>query len=444
MTERLRDYTHLQGWDLQSKSTLLAVSGGMDSILMAHLFHAAGFPFALAHVNFKLRAADADLDAAFVESLAASMGVPFYYTEIDTLSFSKVQKKSIQVAARDFRYAWFQNIIDQNGFYYLATAHHLDDSIETMLFNLSKGTGLKGLHGIPKQNGPIIRPLLFMFRQDIENIVHALKLPFRQDFSNFEDKYSRNYIRNRVIPTMEKLNPGFKTAMIRLSDHILEAEILYEEKILELKEKWVKVRGDGLEIDKLKLMSHPAQKTLLFHWIGKFGFNSKQLSQILSPETQTGAWFYSQSHQLLVDRAHLIVGTQVQSLKETFAISENDIEIHLLEGILYLKKGTNIHSFENLSPNEACLDFDKLQFPLRLRRWRQGDTFQPFGMGGKSQKLKNFFTNQKFSRIQKDQVWLLTSGDDICWVVGHRIDNRFKIDAHTAKVLEMNWTSHIH
>lgn len=410
---------------------LVAVSGGVDSIVLCQLLYLNGYHFSIAHYNFQLREEESNEDEAFVKSLADNWQVPFYVKRMDTKQYVLDNKISTQVAARDLRYTWFEELRNTFNFDYILTAHHASDSIETVLYNFAKGSGLLGLTGIKPKNKAIIRPLLWAKKEEILAFLKAENLPFREDSSNESDKYARNKIRHHIIPVFKQLNPSFETTANETIQRLAETQVLFDFFIKNIKKEITHYLDNQLFIDKNELKTYPSVSTVLFELLKEFGFNNDQVAQILQEEEfKTGTLFYSQTHKLLIDRTHYIVAQQVNQVETdtSFIIQKDDI---LLKGsgfelvFTHLKEKTDVFS---KNPNLTLLDADRLSFPLTLRKWQEGDRFQPLGMNGKSQLLSDFFRLQKLSVFEKEKVWILANvNDQICWVVGFRIDERCKI-----------------
>jgi tRNA(Ile)-lysidine synthase len=428
------------------RPTLLAVSGGVDSVVMAQLFRAAEFPFGIAHCNFQLRGQDSDEDEVFVEKMAATWDVPFFAKRFETETYAEKNSLSIQMAARELRYAWFREIAVENDFARIATAHNLNDSVETALLNFVRGTGLTGLQGIkPLSFGQgsglgLIRPLLFATRAEIESFAKTQKLAWREDSSNFSDDYARNFLRHRVIPLLEELNPNFlHTAarnLIRLRESGENLDFLLQNFLGE------KTASDGtFFIEKQKLAQLPAPRRALREWLKKYDFIEEQARQVAENLDHVGLEIFSHSGwRLLVDRSKIFLENEIQSLNpELQTIEANDVMVTLPGGVrLFLTPADPELPFPN-GHEAIVVDVEKLLFPLRLRLWKPGDSFQPFGMGGHSQKLQDFFTNAKLSRLEKEKIRVLENGDGaIIWVLGHRLDERFKVTSETKNFLKIS------
>ncbi len=411
---------------------LLAVSGGVDSVVMAYLFRQSGFLFGIAHCNFQLRGTDSYADEQFVQKLAGTLGAPYFSSTFDTVVFAQEHRLSIQMAARELRYHWLESICREQDFQHIATAHHLNDTIETFLYNFAKGAGIRGLQGIPVRNGRVIRPLLFAAKADIIAFAKAENITYREDASNKETKYARNKIRHHVLPALETLNPNFTATATDNFRHLQAAGWLYEWAVSQIRQEALSETGDEWRIDRAKLADyHSVASTLLYEWLQPLGFNTDQTRQML--QAVVGAIFYSATHRLTADRMHFIVQKRPDNtLPEQFVLPAGVPEIDLsVAKITFTYQTGRPETFSN-DPFIVYLNAEKLIFPLTLRRWQPGDFFYPLGLSGNRQKLQDFFTNQKLSRFEKEQVWILTSADGaVCWVVGYRPDERFKITPDT-------------
>ena len=416
---------------------LLTVSGGMDSVFMVHLFLSSKLNFAIAHCNFKLRGDDAEKDEEFVRLLAEENQIQFHNIAFNTNKYAIENGISIQMAARDLRYAWFEKVRKDNKYNYIATAHHKNDVAETMLINLSKGTGLAGLHGIKAKNDKLIRPLLCFTRKEIEVFVKENKIAFREDESNSDTKYVRNKIRHQVIPELEKINPSLIETLSQEAQQFSELEEIVSQKIDEVKEECVLFEDNQfkIDIDKLKLLT--PLKTYLYYLIKDFGFNSDDVSDIIvGIDGQSGKIYYSDSYQLLKDRKELIISPKEDKRDAEYHIeSATEFEKLPISIIAEIRPYTAIQI--NKSKEFAYLDIERVQFPLKMRKWEEGDFFQPLGMNGKK-KVSNFFVDEKFSILEKEKTWLLLTDNKICWIVGHRISEEFKITSSTKKVLSLH------
>lgn len=427
----------------QTKPLLLAVSGGVDSMVMLHVVRAAGLPFAVAHCNFQLRGAESDGDALLVEQTAQELGVRFFVKRFETKAYAAVNGLSIQMAARALRYAWFAELQQQEGFCGVATAHNLNDSVETTLLNFVRGTGLAGLTGI--QNEPsagLFRPMLFATREEILAYAAANQVVWREDSSNASDDYARNFLRHQVMPQLETLNPNFLRTAERNMQRVREAQ----ENIDFLTRQWLGMEAGSL--DKQKLMQLPAPRRALREILKPYGFTEEQARQLAENLQKTGFEISSDAGwQVLCDREVLVLrnlhaeSNSSPAFEQTplLRVEQDDLMVRLPDGASLLLMPTAIEPPFPDASEAIFVEAGKLQYPLTVRRWVEGDVFQPFGMGGQHQKLQDFFTNQKLSRIEKEQVWLLFNGDGaLIWVVGMRLDERFRV-AEAKEGLKIAW-----
>jgi tRNA(Ile)-lysidine synthase len=409
---------------------LLAVSGGLDSVVMAHLFQRAGWHIAIAHCNFKLRGTASDADALFVVELSRELGVPCFSTAFDTQAFAERHNMSIQMAARELRYNWLESLRQLIDYQHIATAHHQNDAIETFLYNFTKGAGIRGLQGLPMRNGCIIRPLLFATKAELAQLAETWGCAYREDASNAEDKYARNNIRLQVVPVLKQLNPALEQTAAANFQYLGDALQLYEWALKQIRQAVLQDTANGWRIDRKQLQQYPAAATLLYEWLHPMGFCADQLTQAL--QARTGATFQAQSYILLVDRSFFIIEKKAYITENEQFIIHSDVEELLLPvGKLTFEYKTGRPAYLNPDPFVVYLDAETLHFPLMLRHWQPGDYFYPLGLNGKRQKLHRFFINQKIPLTEKGRIWLLTSGQAICWVLGMRADERFKISPDT-------------
>lgn len=417
-----------------SSPILVGVSGGRDSVVLCDLYHHAKIDFVIAHCNFGLRSEESNEDEKFVIQLAEKYQVPLFRTNIPTKEYSGKMGISIQMSAREQRVKWFKELCKTNKFEYYATAHHSDDAVETYLINQIRGTGISGLHGILPKQDQLIHPLLFASRKDITNYAETNKLDWREDSTNSQTKYLRNKIRHQVLPLLEEINTGIKKTFLENMNRIYETEQIYHQKIEELKNELFLKTKEGWSIPLDKLRKNEQSTTVLFEFLKGYGFNFSQCEQVLQENelSQTGALFNSSNYQLLRDRYFLFIReVKAKKTKEYFIKSTVD----QIEEPIKLR----IESSENIDiisdSTIAKLDADKLVFPLKLRKWKQGDYFYPLGMKGRKKLVSDFFIDQKMSIFEKQNTWILCSNNEIVWIMGLRIDNRFKISSKTSKSL---------
>lgn len=435
MLERFKEYILKENLFQPDDKILLGVSGGIDSVVMADLIYHAGFKFAIAHCNFRLRGKEADEDEKFVRKLAARYGVEYYLKRFTTNEYARENRLSIQMAARDLRYEWFAEILDQEEYDYIATAHHLDDQIETFFINLMRGTGITGMHGILPKSGRVVRPLLFATREDIEGYLVREYLDFREDKSNRSLVYLRNKIRHNLIPILEEMSSDYRKIFSRNFGHIREVERVYKNTIGNISNRLIVEDQNGnahISID--SLINLNPLNTILYELLSPFRFTRDAVDNIiLSLDDIPGKQFISSSHKLVKDRDYLVI-TSIEDQSIDEIVIENNCQ--LLNHPVFLRFSAEPcdEDFEIPSmPEMACFDLEKLKFPLRLRRWKRGDYFYPFGMKGKK-KISDYFTDNKFSVIEKENTWLLISGHETAWIIGHRIDDRFRITPETRHV----------
>lgn len=418
-----------------SDQILLAVSGGVDSVVMAHLFRTSGYQCALAHCNFQLRGQESDADEVLVRSLSDYLEYPIYVKKFDVEGTMREEGGSIQMVARELRYHWFQELAVQHGFDAIATAHNLNDSIETFFLNLIRGTGIRGLLGIPAKNGNVIRPLLFSTRKAILDYARRQQITFREDASNLETKYTRNKIRHDLLPVMEQIHPGIEDTMAMNMLRLQEVEAIFKDAV-ETERKRLFVReGDQTCVEIGGLRSLTPLGTWLYELFSPFGFSSAQCTGIEQMmNAPPGSRSVSPTHQLFKDRDRLIlVESQVKEVQRYYLDSPE------LPSSLPFAMDIEIVDRERLKkipgdPMTACLDFETIQFPLTLRHWLHGDYFYPLGMD-QMKKISDFFVDNKVPVPDKERAWILASGRKIVWIVGYRIDHRFRITDQTRKVL---------
>lgn len=432
-----KNYIHKAGLYVPSDRLLLAVSGGIDSMVLADLCHQAGYTFAIAHCNFKLRGDASDGDESSVKQWAEKHSVPFFTVSFDTVQLADERKQSIQLAARELRYEWLEEIRQKEGYDWILTAHHLNDSIETILYNFTKGCGLKGLHGIPEKNGFIVRPLLFATRVEIEAFAKMQGIAWREDASNETDKYARNFIRHQIVPLLISINPAFESGAAQTIQRIQEAEHLYHWAISNIMAPLTEEVDTGLCISFEPLLKNPARSTILYEYLLPYGFNADQIQQLFQtleafPDHQPGAQFAAAKYQLLVDRRVLLLEPIELRQQTIYILSSFDKQLELPDGKILIEKAEGKPALFYQDNYTVCLDLTETDFPLTVRHWQAGDFFHPLGMKGKTQKLQDFFTHQKLNRLEKDRVWIVETAEKaIAWVVGHRIDHHFRIDADT-------------
>ncbi len=415
--------------DFRARSYLLAVSGGSDSVCLFHAFKTLGLNFNVAHCNFNLRGEESDGDEAFVRDLIEGRGIGGYFTSFQTATFAKKNKLSIQEAARKLRYDWFESIAQQNRIDYIVTAHHQDDLLETILINLTRGTGISGLKGIPSQSGRVIRPMLNISKQTIDTYIATSSIQYRHDSSNDSLKYSRNFLRHKVIPILDNVHQNAKKGMLSTVENMESVDAYLSQKLNDDSLKFVE-EGKVTKVKNITIHSF----YFVYHVLSKYGFTKSQVNNIMS-STQKGRLFYSQDFRLLKEEDNLIIQrNEERSLKENYILDAY--------GSYQTPFSIAIETYEGnqariaFSDNVAWIDASKVSFPFILRKWREGDFFQPLGMKGKK-KLSDFFIDIKLNQFEKEAVWVLESNGQICWVVGKRLSNEVKISPQTTKVIKI-------
>ncbi|MEZ4811848.1 MAG: tRNA lysidine(34) synthetase TilS [Allomuricauda sp.] len=416
---------------LKGKRLLLACSGGVDSVVLAHLCAGTGLDITLAHCNFGLRGAESDGDETLVRNLATTLGVEVVVESFNTMEEVKRKKGSLQMVARELRYQWFNKLMDAQGFAYVLTAHHADDNLETFLINLSRGTGMDGLSGIPEQNNRVIRPLLGFSQEDISEFAKSEGIQWREDSSNAESKYLRNKIRHEIVPKLKELHPTFLENFQRTQAHLQQTNKLVHKYIQEIRAHLFVDDGNATKINIVELKKHHPLEPIVYGLFQEYGFTAwEDINQLL--EAMSGKEVFSKTHRLLKDRTHLILSRLENNDDEMFLIHENDMKMEIPVRLTL----QNVKNVEKSERNVVFLDKEKLNFPLVLRNWEKGDYFYPFGMKGKK-KLSKFFKDEKVDVISKKRQWLLCSDHEIVWVVGRRPDERFKVDGTTHNILKI-------
>ena len=441
-----------------ARPTLLAVSGGLDSVVMAGLFSHTGLPFAIAHVNFGLRGAESEADAVFVQNRADQYGVPFHLTRVDTAAVAAEQGISIQMAARELRYAWFAELLHEHGYGAIATAHHQNDVLETVLLNLTRGTGLAGLRGMSVRQGNVIRPLLFALRDDLTDYAHEHSLTFREDSSNADDKYARNAIRHHVVPVLTGLNPSLlretlprTLSKLQVTERIVQTEldsawlrtVQYEERFIFLPTN--------------KLLDLPEPAFYLAEWLKPYGFLSDQTDAMLATlGRETGQQFTSPTYRIVHERVAndrytadgektaTIAGLLLEPLPALTPYEINlscwpDVPITVPGvGLLHVDQFDRPANFQFPTDSTiACFDADKLVFPLIIRPWKTGDRFRPLGMRG-TKLVSDLLNDLKLTRTEREQTAVLLSGNQIAWVIGRRMTHEFRVTDATQRIISVS------
>ena len=418
---------------LSGKKLLMAVSGGIDSMVMLHLIQQSSFQIAIAHCNFQLRGLESFDDQKFVQDYADRNNIPFYSTVFDTNAFAEDYQVSIQMAARELRYHWFYELLEDEKYDYVVTAHHADDRLETFIINLSRGTGLDGLSGIPAVNDKVVRPLLNFSRYEIEEYAKKNNVLWREDSSNAATKYVRNRIRHDLVPILKEINPEFLSTFQKTQSYLQQAQQMVEDASTLVFQQVANEVDSEIHFDLQKLQQLPNYQSYLYHWLKDYGFSDWTAINDLV-ESQVGKQVLSASFRLLKDRSNLILSPNAEQLEGDFYIEKGQMEVKIPLKLSLCK----VRDISTSSNSSIFVDEDKLSFPLQIRKWREGDSFQPFGMDGQTKKVSKLFKDEKLSLFEKEAVWLLCSNEEIVWVIGIRADERFKIEESTKNIINIS------
>ncbi|MDE5421190.1 tRNA lysidine(34) synthetase TilS [Ancylomarina sp. DW003] len=418
----------------RNEKLLVAVSGGLDSVVLLHFLHKMEMDCVVAHCNFRLRGKDSEEDAVFVQKLAEKHDYSFRTIAFDTTAFAEENRISIEMAARDLRYEWFEKIRKENECQYILTAHHADDVLETVLINLTRGTGIHGLTGIKAKKGYLVRPLLPFSRDDLKKFSKENDIKYREDYTNAQTDFVRNKIRHQVVSVLKEINPSIEKTMNENVSRFSDVELIYNKEIEIQKLNFVNQKDSNLFISVSGLKELPAKTSHLFEVLKAYGFHSRDVSNIIeSLDSISGKLFYSEKYQILRDRDYLVLSRRLEKENKEYELSENG-SIKLDEILLTCKTFERPSGFKfSTNPQIACFDADKLSFPLKLRKWQEGDVFHPIGMKGRK-KVSDYFIDNKFSLTDKENTWLLVSDKDIVWLVGHRMDDRYKTSSKTTNI----------
>jgi len=420
---------------------LLAVSGGVDSMVLLSLFREAGFTVGVAHGNFHLRGRESDGDESFVSEYCARHGVPFFCKRFETKNYAERHGISVQMAARELRYRWFDELLEDGHYHWLATAHHLNDNVETVLLRWSHGSGIDQLTGIPRKNGRVIRPLLFATREDIVTYARDTGIAWREDSSNLATHYQRNFIRHEVIPRLKEINPSLEQTFGLSLEKLQGAADLMHRGLEQLRDSMTIREGKSVRIDKnlLLLLPHPA--FVCYEWFKDLGFEFDRCKQMIASAKsgEIGTRFFSLSHVAVVDREQIIVSHRNTEEYHDVLVEEWQDKVALGPWIMHFRveRGNTISEAANL----ATVDSTNIRFPLLWRRWKAGDKFKPLGMS-QTKKVSDFLIDVQVPLTEKERVTVVLSGEDIVWVAGYRIDERYKVTAETRTMLSMRLTDH--
>jgi len=427
MIDKVDQYIREKKLFSKKDKLLLAISGGADSICLFYILKKLGYHIELAHCNFQLRGRESIEDEEFIKSLAEKHNLNLYRRRFNTNEYAKKNQVSIQMAARNLRYDWFEKLLKKYNLNKIVVAHNNDDKIETFFINLLRGTGLKGLTSIKPIAGNIVRPLLILSRKNIESHLAKIDADYRTDSSNRDIKYLRNKIRHSLMPVLKDINPDFNKIMIKNISNLDSIEKIINENILQIKQKLIFKERETYKVNIKNLLKLNNSEAIIHEIFSEYGFT--QIDKIIKAcKSQSGKIFYSKNYLLVIDREYIII-EKIEELEaeRDILISENIIDYPISMSLRILNKPVDYNT------NCANLDFDKLSFPLKLRKWKKGDSFQPLGMNN-FKKLSDFFIDQKYSILEKKRQWILCSGKDIIWILGNRIDNRYRVTSSTSNI----------
>jgi len=428
--ERFKDHIEKDFPELQNTTLLLACSGGLDSVVLAHLCIKIDLTIALAHCNFGLRGTESDEDQQFVQNMAGTLQAPYFVTHCDTVKYVKENKVSIQVAARELRYNWFKDLLKNKQYGYVATAHHLDDSLETFIINLSRGTGIEGLKGIPEKTGQIVRPLLPFTREEIQAFAIEEQLQWREDSSNKETKYLRNKVRHHIVPLFKEVHPTFLENFKTSQTYIKDSAAILGHHLQEVKQRLFEPYENGYKISVQELQALHPNKGYLHGLFNTYGFTAwKDISTLLN--SMSGKEVTSATHRLIKDREFIL-------LQRIMDVDTSYYEVDLMNGGVTAPVSIKIESVAKITQTGKPIlyaDKETLNSKLIVRKWKKGDYFHPLGLQGKK-KVSKFFKDEKMDAVAKENQWLLCSGDDIVWIIGRRADDRFKVLPKTKTILK--------
>lgn len=440
--QRFQNFIRLH-FDGTANKFLLAVSGGVDSVVLCELCKQAGLAFSIAHCNFQLRGEESERDEKFVTSLGKKYNVEVLVKKIDTEAYAREQKLSIQEAARELRYAWFIQLKEEKGFSCTLLAHHADDNMETLLMNFFRGTGLQGMTAMPEWNlvqTCILRPMMDLRRKEILLFAEACQLQWVEDSSNLSSKYTRNFFRNELIPAIRKVYPQVEENLLANIERFKKIQSLYNISVGELKKKVCEFHQHEVRIPVLRLMQY-SDTSLIYEIIKDYGFGEKQVEEIIKlAGADSGKFIQNDSYQIIKHGRWFIIAPTFLTGIETIGIGKEETRIHFRKGVIDLKFISKEKFTLQKEGHLAQLDAKQIEFPLVLRRWKQGDYFYPLGMK-KKKKLARFFIDQKLPKNQKENIWVLESNKKIVWIVGLRIDERFKVTDSTKEVLVASLTA---
>lgn len=450
LTEKFREFIEEKKLFSSKDRLILAVSGGLDSAALCELCHELNLDFVIAHCNFQLRGKESQRDEEFVLTLGKKYDKKVFVNRFDTEKYAEEKKLSVQVAARELRYKWFNELADslqmmddspfnghRSSVIHIATAHHLDDNIETLLMHFFRGTGIAGLRGMPMKQGKIVRPLLFAKKEELKAFALSHHLNWVEDSSNETDKYSRNYFRHQFIPILQKIYPEVMNNLAANTERFRDIETLYLQSIEQHKKKLLEKKGNEIHIPVLKLKKTEALVTVCYEIMKEYGFSPAQTEELIRlSDSESGKYIQSETHRILKNRNWLIISPKQNESSKIILIEEGEKNIEYPMGYLHLEIHPAANSKLQTANSIASLDASQIRFPILLRKWKAGDYFYPMGLC-KKKKLSRFFIDNKLSRVDKEKVWVLEMNKKIIWVIGMRIDDRFKITPKTRQVLKI-------
>lgn len=433
MIQKFQKHIESEFADVFNQKVLVAISGGVDSVVLAFLLKKIGVSIVLAHCNFQLRGQESQDDENFVIGFAQMLGTPIEVVRFDTLKYALEHQLNKQLAARQLRYKWFERMANQHQCQYIATAHHANDNLETFFINLFRGTGLKGLSGIPARNGRIIRPMLRFSREQIVQIAEQYQLNWREDSSNFSDDYTRNYIRHHIVTQLHNVHSHFLSNFHQTQQFVHQTQQFVASQIEQIRQKYQKQEQNIVYLQIDEIAQSPNKEFIIFELMNPFGFvNMLDLNRLLT--AQSGKKLYSATHRVVKYGNQWIISPISIRKEVIYLVDEQTTQI---KEPIHLVFSHQEYKGQN-NRNTAFINQDKIQFPLKIRKWKHNDTFAPMGMLGKKKKLSKFFKDEKYSLLEKENQWLLTTFDDqIIWVIGRRLDQRFIADNDSVSTLKI-------
>ncbi|MDY8138201.1 tRNA lysidine(34) synthetase TilS [Aquimarina sp. 2201CG5-10] len=437
MLNKFQDHINQNLQFVAGGKLLIACSGGLDSAVLVALFDSLALEFSIAHCNFNLRGEESDWDEKFVSNVANKVNAPFFIKHFDTNKYAKDHKLSTQMAARELRYDWFKELVVEYQFDYILTAHHADDNLETFLINLSRGTGIDGLTGIPEVNDMFIRPLLPFSREEILSFAKQNSVDWREDSSNASTKYLRNKLRHEVIPALKDTAPQFLQNFENTLEYLKQSKTFIKSQVFQLQEELFEFsESDIIRISIHRLRQYGYPKAYLYFLLKDYGFTAwNDITQILT--AQSGKQIFSESHRLVKDRDYILLSPIAEEITDRYyKIPEEESMLMIPSGTLKFRM---VDEITDIDLKTIYVDKEKLKYPLIVRKWEEGDYFYPLGMKGKK-KLSKYFKDEKLSLFAKERVWLLCSGKEILWIINYRADNRFKIVPQTKQILKITIT----